>query len=206
MTEKISICQVADALGPTCRLETGIAPVHPHFYTCGPVVTVSCVPNDNLTLHHALHLAEPGHVLVVSGGGSCDAALWGELMSLAASKRGLRGTIIDGAARDFWELKECAYPVFARKLTARRASKDKYGTINRDIRIGQTSVRPGDIVIADANGMLVIAADQFEDALRLAREVVAKEAHIKHEIARGRTIFDILELEKHVPQETQQTR
>jgi 4-hydroxy-4-methyl-2-oxoglutarate aldolase len=199
MTEKISICQMADALGPTCRLERGITPIHAHFYACGPALTVACVPNDNLTLHHALHLAEPGQVLVVSGGGSCDTALWGELMSLAARMRGLRGTIIDGAVRDFWELKECAYPVFARGLTARKASKDKYGSINIDIRIGQTSVRPGDVVIADANGVLVIAADQFEEAVRLAGEVVAKEAHIKHEIARGRTIFDIFDLEKYVP-------
>lgn len=197
--ERVSICQMADALGPTCQLGTAIKPLHPHFRICGPAVTVACAPNDNLTLHHALHLAEAGQVLVVSGGRDCRAALWGELMSCAAANRGLRGTIIDGAVRDYWEVKALDYPLFARGLTPRRASKQRYGSIGRRIQCGKLSVDSGDIIMADVNGILVIPASQLEDAVRLGQEVVKKETEIKREISRGRTIFEILGLDKYVP-------
>lgn len=197
--EQFSICQVADAFGPSCKLETAIRPVHPHFRICGPAFTVACAPGDNLTLHHALHLANAGQVLVASGGKSCRVALWGELMSRAARKKGLRGTIIDGAVRDFWEVKALGYPLFARGLTPRRASKEKYGSIGTPIRCGNLTVRSGDIILADMNGILAIPADQLEDAVRLARGVLKKEAAAKKEIARGRTLLEILGLETQVP-------
>ena len=90
-------------------------------------MTVFCPIDDNLTLHHALQLARPGEVLVVSGGRHYSAVLWGELMSTSARARGLAGTIIDGAARDLLELKAIGYPVFARAIMPRRANKEKYG-------------------------------------------------------------------------------
>ena len=199
LLENISLRQIADALGPKCSLETGIKPVHPHFRICGPALTVACAPNDNLTLHHALHLAEPGQVLVVSGGRNCHVALWGELMSFSARTKRLRGTIIDGAVRDYWKVKALDYPLFARGLTPRRASKKKYGSIGAQIRCGRLSVNPDDIVVADVNGMLTIPASELENSVRLAGGVVKKETKIKKEISRNRTIHEILGLDEHLP-------
>jgi 4-hydroxy-4-methyl-2-oxoglutarate aldolase len=110
--KQFSVCQVSDALGPDCVVETALNPLDSKSQICGRAFTVKCEPDDNLTLHHALHLAEPGDVLVVESGIGCRSALWGELMSISAASRGLAGTVIDGAARDRLKVQQIGYPVF----------------------------------------------------------------------------------------------
>jgi 4-hydroxy-4-methyl-2-oxoglutarate aldolase len=194
---KFSVCQLTDGLDGSCPVETAIRPIASTFRICGPAFTVECVPGDNLTVHHALHLAEPGDVLIVSGS-NCDVALWGELMSLSAQSKGLAGTIIDGAVRDPLEIRTLGYPVFYRDITPRRASKKSYGRINVPIRIGKLSISPRDFVIADANGIVCISRAHVQKAVQQAFEVVQKENKIKDEILSGRTMFDIFNLEQYV--------
>ena len=201
--QDISVCQVMDALGPSCPLETSLPPVDPRFRICGPATTVLCAENDNLTLHHALHLAQPGEVLVVECGGSTGTAFWGELMSLSAKSRGLRGTITDGAVRDHIQIQQIGYPVFARTLNPRRTGKEKYGKLNAPINCGCLKVNPGDVMLADVNGIIVIPANGLEATVEAALDVERKEASIQEQISRGRTIFEILELENRVPREDQ---
>ncbi|MFN8007322.1 MAG: RraA family protein [Terriglobia bacterium] len=177
--KKISVCQIIDALGPSLEFENEIRPMRSKFRICGPALTVLCAADDNLTLHHALHSAKPGDVLVVSGGGSCQAALWGELMSTSARGRGLAGTIVDGAVRDLLELRAIGYPVFARAIVPRRATKEKYGNIGAPIRCGKLQVNSGDIIFADANGITAIPPDKLEETLYLAS--VAVQEGICHE-------------------------
>jgi 4-hydroxy-4-methyl-2-oxoglutarate aldolase len=195
----VSLCQLADALGNSCELENGIEPIDPQFRICGPALTVSCASDDNLTVHHALQMAKPGEVLIVSSGGNCRAALWGELMSISAQAKGLGGTIIDGAARDPLEIKSLGYPVFSRSITARRATKEKYGRIGTAITCGKLQVNPGDIIFADINGILAVPPNQLEEALRQALKIVEKESEIKVQVREGRTIFEVLGLEGSVP-------
>ena len=195
----ISLCQLVDGLGNSCKLENGIEPIDPQFRIRGPALTVSCAPNDNLTVHHALQIAKPGEVLMVSAGGYCGAALWGELMSLSAQTKGLGGTIIDGAARDPLEIKALGYPVFSRSITARRANKEKYGSIGTAIKCGKLEVNQGDIIFADINGIVAVPATQLEEALRLALKIMEKESDIKVQVREGRTIFEVLDLEGSVP-------
>src|SRR5437879_9469986 len=120
----LTVCQVADGLGPPCPVETTIRPLDPHFRICGPALTVECPHGDNLTVHHALHLARAGDVLVIGGSSNCDAAMWGELMSISAHSKGLLGTIVDGAARDPIEIQSFGYPVFCRSIHPGRAAKE----------------------------------------------------------------------------------
>jgi 4-hydroxy-4-methyl-2-oxoglutarate aldolase len=199
--KNISVCQIVDALGPSHEFESEIKPIDPRFRVCGPAATVFCPLDDNLTLHHALQVAKPGEVLVVSGGKHYSAALWGELMSTSAQARGLGGTIIDGAARDILELQATGYPVFARAIMPRRANKEKYGHIGTPIRCGKLEVNSGDIIFADANGIVAIPPHQLEQTLNLALEGAKKESEIKRQIQAGRSIFEILELKSGVPGE-----
>lgn len=194
---KFSVCQLTDGLEGSCPVETAIRPIASTFRICGPAFTVECAPGDNLTVHHALHLAEPGDVLIVSGS-NCDVALWGELMSLSAQSKGLAGTIIDGAVRDPLEIRTLGYPVFSRNITPSRAAKKSYGRINIPVRLGGLLIGPRDFVLADANGIVCIPRARAQEAIRLASEVLVKENRIKDEILSGRTMFKIFNLEQYV--------
>ncbi len=191
---KFSVCQLADALGPSCPIETGVRPIDTRFRICGPAFTVQCLTDDNLTVHHALHLAQPGDVLVVGGSPDSKAALWGELMSMCARARGLEGTVIDGTVRDPVEIQDLKYPVFCREFSPRRAAKDVYGRIHGRLQIGNICVNPGDIVLADANGIICLTPEQVGTAIERTSEVAQREGYIKDQIRSGRTTFEILEL------------
>jgi 4-hydroxy-4-methyl-2-oxoglutarate aldolase len=196
---QFTVCQLSDALGACRSIETSILPIDPRFRICGPALTVECPPGDNLTLHHALHLAQPDDVLIVGSSPNCNAALWGELMSISAQAKGVGGTIVDGPARDPVEIRALGYPVFCRYFNPRRATKETYGHINVPVRIGALSISPKDIVLADANGIVSIPPSRVQEAIALASEVVRKENKVKDEILLGRTIFDVFNLEPCVP-------
>lgn len=189
-----SVCHLIDALGNACPVETGIRPLDPSFRICGPALTVECAPGDNLTVHHALHIARPGDVLIVRGSPDCGVALWGELMSMSAQSKHLAGTIVDGSVRDPLEIKAVGYPVFCREINPRRATKENYGRMNVPVRIGGITIKPHEFVVADANGILSLPGDRLKQAIELASEVANKESRIKLEILGGRSIFDIFNL------------
>ena len=195
---QFTVCQLADALGRSCPVETAIHPVDSQVPICGPAFTVECTPGDNLTLHHALHLAQPGDVLVVGGSPNCEVALWGELMSISAQSKGLEGTVVDGPVRDQLEIRILGYPVFHRRFDPRRAAKETYGRINVPIRVGAISVSAKDIVIADGNGIISIPHARVQEAVQLAFDVAQKESKIKDQIRSGRTLFEIFDLERYV--------
>ena len=195
----VSLCQLADCLGPAWPIETRIGPLDPQFCVCGPAVTVACEPDDNLTLHHALHIAPPDSVLVVTAGGSCEAALWGELMSISAQSRRLMGTILDGAARDPVEIKSLGYPVFARAVTPRKARKEKYGQLGVAVRCGAVLINPGDIVCADANGVLAIPCSYGTEILSRVLTLAQREVELREELRNGRSVFEISQLDRLVP-------
>ena len=188
---RISVCQIADGAGNSIAVDTSIRPLDPSFRICARARTVVCPPDDNLTLHHALHIAEPGETLVVNGSGGDQAALWGELMSISAQARGLAGTIIDGPARDPLEIAGLRYPVFARSVRPRRASKDSYGSVGEPIRCGSLSLATGDVVVADCNGMIAFSHEQLPEVLEQALKVVQKETELKGQLRAGITIFDL---------------
>jgi len=199
--KQFPICQVSDALGPTCLVETALNLLDSKFHICGRAFTVKCAPNDNLTLHHALHLAEPRDVLVVESGIGCSSALWGELMSISATTRRLAGTVIDGAARDRVKIQQFGYPVFARRFAVRKTRKEQYGAIQCSVRCGQLTVNPGDILLGDADGILAISPEKLQDTLALTIELARKEDKIEIQIESGKSIFEILGLSRNVPKE-----
>ncbi|HMK20960.1 MAG TPA: RraA family protein [Terriglobales bacterium] len=192
--QKFTVCQLSDALGPTCPIETALRPIDPESHICGSALTVECSPGDNLSVHQALHLANPGDVLVVSNPKNGEAALWGELMTISAQCKRLSGTIIDGSVRDPLEIRRLGYPVFCREFNPRRAAKENCGRINVPVQIGTLSVKPGDVLVSDLSGIISIPAPMLQHTISLVSEVARKEREIKEQILSGRSIFEILEL------------
>jgi regulator of RNase E activity RraA len=144
---------------------------------CGPAFTVRVRPGDNLMIHKALTMVQPGDVLVIDGSGDLTQALMGGLMRTTALARKLGGLIIDGAVRDLVEWAEGGLPVFARGHTHRGPSKEGPGEINVTVSCAGMVVQPGDLILGDADGVIAIPATEVASLLP------AVQAHMKKEEA-----------------------
>ncbi|MEG0222212.1 MAG: RraA family protein [Comamonas sp.] len=146
---------------------------------CGPAVTVRVRPGDNLMIHKALMMVEPGDVLVIDGGGDISQALVGGLMRTTCVAKQLGGLVIDGAVRDLCEWAEDGMPIFAKGHTHRGPSKDGPGEVNVPVSCAGLVVMPGDLIVGDADGVIAVPADQAQDVLQKTRAHLAKEARIR---------------------------
>ncbi len=173
-----------------------IKPVHPHFRVCGPAVTVHSPPGDNLWLHYAIYAAKPGDVLVGYVEDRFDHGYWGEVMSTAAKARNLGGLVIDGCVRDFTLLGDVGFPVFARGLCIRGTGKDKqaYGAINRSLRFGGTAVEPGDLIVGDNDGVVVVPQARAAEVIAASRQRDDDEERICADLMAGASTLDIYKL------------
>ena len=151
----------------------------------GPALTVKARPGDNLMVHKALMLAQPGDVIVVDAGGDLTNALIGEIMVGDAVLKQLGGIVINGAIRDADELRRLNFPVFAAGVTHRGPYKDGPGEINVPIAIDGMVIASGDLVIGDGDGLLCVPFDDAEALLQAARQKQAIEARMVTGIADG---------------------
>ena len=149
---------LADVNGRRGALHGRIAALRPRMKLAGPALTVDVRPGDNLMIHAAISLAKPGDVLVIDGKGDQTAALMGTIMMAACRQRGIAGVVIDGAVRDSLEIDEMDYPVFSRGTNPNGPTKNVPGRIGHPISIGSVAVRSGDLVVADADGVVVDGA------------------------------------------------
>jgi RraA family protein len=141
----------------------------------GPAITVEVRPGDNLMIHAAMAIAQPGDVLVIDGKGDLNSALMGEIMSQQCVALGVVGVVIDGAVRDSEAIRELGLPMYAAGLNPNGPTKFVPGRLNHPISIGGVSVNPGDLVVGDADGVTVIERDKAAAMLPLAAEKVAAE-------------------------------
>lgn len=187
---------VHEASGGKGALSREIKPLDPLCRLCGPAVTVACRPGDNLILHKAIYVAEPGDILVVTVGEYAEAGPWGEVMTVAAQARGIAGLIIDGSVRDSRCIIELQFPVFSRSLSIKGTTKDSLGMINHPISIGGVTVHPGDLVLGDADGVVIVARQEVPQVLAASKGRVAKEDKIKEELKKGRTTLELFGFDK----------
>lgn len=171
---QLACANVGDAMERT-GIATGILPLWPDARLAGPAYTVWTRPGDNLVLHEALDRAAPGDVLVVNGAGDCSRALIGELMATRAIKRGLAGFVIDGAVRDRNALVELGLPVFARGVTPAGPYKNGPGGQLCAVAVGGLCVLPGDIVLGDGDGVVVVPQGSAHSVLEAARAIQNNE-------------------------------
>lgn len=185
---------VSDAMGRSNSMAAEVKPVWSGAKLVGPALTVRTFPADNLMIHKAATLAHPGDVLVVNAGGYRDAAVFGDLLAYSCKVHGIAGIVIDGSARDAEGLAAIGFPVFARGVLPMGPFKDSPGSINLPISCGGIAVRPGDIILGDADGVVVIPREHAPEILGKAQAAIAKEQQLRKRIEQGEFIFDILKL------------
>ena len=178
---------LADVAGRRGAMHGRIKALSRNMKLAGTAFTVEVRPGDNLMIHAAIALAQPGDVLVIDGKGDQTAALMGTLMLSACKKRGLAGVIVDGAIRDKLEILELDFPVFSAGFNPAGPTKYVPGRINHPISAGGAVVNPGDLVVGDADGVVVIERAKAPAMMALADKKVADEAARIEAIARGDT-------------------
>jgi regulator of RNase E activity RraA len=182
---KASSAQVADCMSRLGAMDMGIKPVWLSPRIIGAALTVWCHAGDNLMLHKALALAVPGDIIVVNTQGNTASSGFGELLATSAAKIGVSGVIVDGTVRDVEAFLSLSLPVYARGLCPNGCHKDGTGEVGAIIACGGVAVRPGDIVIADRDGVAVVPLADAAEVAKLARDQVAREEQRLAEIENG---------------------
>ena len=166
---------LADVAGRRGALSGRIAPLAPSMRFAGPALTVEVRPGDNLMIHAAMALAQPGDVIVVDGKGDLTSALMGEIMCQQCVALGVTAVVIDGAVRDSEAIRELGFPMYAAGLNPNGPTKYVPGRVNHPVSVGGVTVNPGDLVVGDADGVTVIERGKAASLLPLAEEKVAAE-------------------------------
>jgi regulator of RNase E activity RraA len=175
---------IADSMGRFNFMDPGIVS-RSGVPVCGPALTVNCRPADNLMVHKALQLAGRGDVVVVATGGNTVSAVFGGLMCEAASAKGIGGIVVDGALRDAEDLTRLKFPAFSRTLCPGGCDKDGPGEINVPISCGNTVVCAGDLIVGDADGVVVVAHAHAAEVLDLVKQLIDRERARVKEIQAG---------------------
>jgi 3-hexulose-6-phosphate synthase/6-phospho-3-hexuloisomerase len=176
--------------------------MHSLFSVCGrvkmagPAVTVRTVAGDWAKPVEAIDAASPGDVIVIDNGSAVDIAPWGELATLSCKNRGIAGVVIDGAVRDVDDIRSISFPVFARAIVPNAGEPKGMGEINAEIECCGQAVRPGDWVVGDESGVVVVPKERAYEVARRAMEVWKTEDRIREEIRRGSTLSEVSELLK----------
>ena len=167
---------LADVAGRRGALDGRIKALRPRMKLAGTALTVEVRPGDNLMIHAAIAMAKPGDVLVIDGKGDLSAALMGTIMMTACKQLGIAGVVIDGACRDSLEIDEMDYPVFSAGTNPNGPTKNIGGRIGHPVSVGGVTVRSGDFVIGDGDGVVVVEREKIEALLPLAAKKVKDEA------------------------------
>lgn len=190
---------VYEAAGKTGAMDATLRPVAPGMRLSGRALTVRCQPADNLTLHAAVALAKPGDVIVADVGGFVEAGHWGEILTVAAQQRGVAGLVINGGVRDIDAARRRNFPVFAGGVSMKATVKDVLGSINEPIVCGGVIVRPGDVVLGDDDGVVVLPVETAADALQAAIARETAELEVMRRLQAGDLTIDILGFRDKLP-------
>jgi 4-hydroxy-4-methyl-2-oxoglutarate aldolase len=185
-----SSATLSEASGLDIALHPGLRALWSGARLCGPAFTVQGAGGDNLALHHAVVRAPPGSVLVADLGGA-RFGHWGEVLTVAAQHRGLAGLLIDGGARDAAEIGALGFPVFSRNNSILGTRKDFRGVSGRPVAVGGVTVRPGDLVVGDVDGVVALPSADIEAILDRADARVARENEFMARLREGRSTLDL---------------
>ncbi len=182
----LPVANVSDSMGRLTAAGPRLRPMHAGGGMAGPALTVKAPPGDNLMLHKAIQLAQPGDIVVMDAGGDLTNSLMGELMMMQFERRGIGGVVLNGAIRDAGYIKAQAIPVFAAGITHRGPYKNGPGEINVPVAIDGMVIEPGDLVIGDEDGVLCVRIDDAEAVLSASEAKFAAEQAQMEAIRSGR--------------------
>ncbi|USK59418.1 RraA family protein [Peribacillus asahii] len=173
--QNIPTTAISDVLDGLNNLNSAIKPLQEHYRFAGRALTVQLPINDNRAVLKAIGAAQPGDVLIVDSKGDTYRAIAGDFVVGLMKTMGIRALVVDGVIRDIVAIKELDFPVFSRGTTVASSGKAGVGDINVPISCGGVAVYPGDIIVGDADGVVVVAQKDAEEVLKKAKEKVAKD-------------------------------
>jgi RraA family protein len=183
----IPVSNVSDCMGRPVFGGTTLKPLHNGTTEMiGAALTVKVRPGDNLFVHKAISIAEPGDVIVVDAGGDLSCAITGEIMALQCEKRGLAGLVVNGAMRDTATLRKSSFPTYAVGVTYRGPTKEMTGEINVTLAIDGMLIEPGDLIIGDADGVLCVPFDHVEALAKASRITQDYEEKVMADLREGK--------------------
>ena len=202
MSADVEITHALQELGAATLGESGaramrarIRAVWPGARIAAPAYPVRCTPGDNLGIHVAVARAQAGDALVVDVGDFRELGYWGEVLTTGAQARGIAGLIIDGGVRDVTEIQAHGFPAFSTMVALRGAAKTRPGTVRAPIQCGGVLVEPGDWVVGDADGVVVVPGATIADVINAGRVRAAKEAAMFRALWEGKTTVELLGLD-----------
>lgn len=196
LIDKQSAATLHEAMGRRGAVDSQIKPIYSGMRLCGPAITIRCHTGDNLMLLKAIYVARPGDVLVADMGDSPQIDGWGDLASSAAKIRGISGLVTNCAVRDGLAIKDIGFPVFSRGLSIKGTVKETLGSINHAISFGGIIVHPGDIVVGDDDGVVIVPREVASEVVKKAQERERKEARVMDLVQEGKSLLDIYGFDK----------
>ncbi len=178
---------VGDCIGRAAAMHFRVKPLAKGMKMVGPALTVKTAPTDNLMIHKALALAKPGDVIVIDGGGEISWGLLGFLMVSTARKIGVAGIVVDGAVRDVEEISRVGFPIFAVGASPNGPFKEGPGEVNFSIQCAGQLVKPGDVIVADDDGVVVVPQEVAPQTVEKVSAVIDRETKRLKEIEAGVT-------------------
>jgi 4-hydroxy-4-methyl-2-oxoglutarate aldolase len=195
---RLGVATIYEASGQQGLIDIALHQIIPGSRVAGLARTVMCGQNDNLMVHAALATVRPGEILVLTMPEPAPVALVGDLLATQALAQGLAGILIDGAVRDVDELRTIGLPIWARFIRVRGATKTEAHPLNRPIVVGGATIHPGDVVVLDADGAVVIAAARVAEVLVAAHAREAKETDMRAKFKAGQLSIDAFNLRSQV--------
>ena len=187
----LGVATVHEAAGRAGIVDLPLTRVVPGSRAAGPARTALCAPGDNTMVHALVAHARPGDVLVLTSAEPAPIAFVGDLLATQAQAQGVAGILVDGAVRDLDELAELGLPIWARFVRAQGATKGGIGKLDVPVVVGGADIRPGDLVVMDGDGVVVVPSDRIEEVLPAARERAERETAVRERYREGELSYDL---------------